>query len=118
MGTPPAACRVSELERPQCNCPALGPFLWPSRVNSKHRPRSQPGRAAAPTAAQKSKGGPGFLPRPDLTDTRGTSARAAIRFYVVTTTAESAFPASSGERLIFPRRKTGARRTLPYQLRI
>ena len=26
MARPPAACRVSELERPQCNC-ALGPFL-------------------------------------------------------------------------------------------
>jgi hypothetical protein len=25
--TPPVARRVSELERPQCNCPALGPFL-------------------------------------------------------------------------------------------
>jgi hypothetical protein len=24
--TPPVTCRVSELERPQCNCPALGPF--------------------------------------------------------------------------------------------
>src|SRR5258706_8550326 len=24
---PPAPRRVSELERPQCNCPALGPFL-------------------------------------------------------------------------------------------
>jgi hypothetical protein len=27
MGTPPVTRRVSELERPQCNCPALGPFL-------------------------------------------------------------------------------------------
>ena len=29
MGTPPVPRRVSELERPQCNSPALGPFLWP-----------------------------------------------------------------------------------------
>jgi len=27
--TPPVPRRVSELERPQCNSPALGPFLWP-----------------------------------------------------------------------------------------
>src|SRR5260370_15494155 len=25
---PPATRRVSELERPQCNCPVLGPFLY------------------------------------------------------------------------------------------
>ena len=25
---PPVTRRVSELERPQCNSPALGPFLW------------------------------------------------------------------------------------------
>jgi hypothetical protein len=25
---PPVTRRVSELERPQCNCPALGPFLY------------------------------------------------------------------------------------------
>jgi len=29
MGTtPPVTRRVSELERPQCNCPVLGPFLY------------------------------------------------------------------------------------------
>ena len=26
--TPPVTRRVSELERPQCNCPVLGPFLY------------------------------------------------------------------------------------------
>src|SRR6266849_102696 len=25
--TPQVTCRASELERPQCNCPVLGPFL-------------------------------------------------------------------------------------------
>jgi hypothetical protein len=25
---PPVTRRVSELERPQCNCPVLGPFLY------------------------------------------------------------------------------------------
>src|SRR5450756_737839 len=80
-------------------------------------------RNLAPSAAPGSKKqGPGFSLRPDLTGARGTSARAAISSYVVTTTAAVkllfAFRSCRNERLVFPRRKTGARRILPCQRRI
>jgi hypothetical protein len=35
---PPVTRRVSELERPQCNCPALGPFsLWRCALKQPQR---------------------------------------------------------------------------------
>src|SRR6266436_6110949 len=73
---------------------------------------------------------PRISPRPDLTGARGTSARAAISSYVVATTAAvkllaaapqdhlvSAPACRMGERLVFPRRKTGVPRILPCQRR-
>ncbi len=53
---------------------------------------------------------PRISPRPDHTDARGTSARATIIFYVVTTTAESAFPASPRSEVSKIRRTAPRRR--------
>jgi hypothetical protein len=63
--------------------------------------------------SSKSKVRPRIAPGPDLTGARGTSARAAISFHVVTTTAavqllaaaphHAPFRPSRGERQVFPR---------------
>jgi hypothetical protein len=64
-------------------------------------------------ASQKSKAR--ISPRPHLTGARGTSARAAIRFYVVgQPLSVMRRILSSGERLVFPRRRT--ERPVPFRI--
>ena len=49
--TPQVTCRASELERPQCNCPVLGPFLLSLWITQLTAPG--PTEAASPLGASE-----------------------------------------------------------------